>query len=71
MNADGRAVAKRLGSDASIDGTSQTAGSEDANYTGSQNTGTTTTGVTVNSTGSSGTNANMPPYMGIQFIIKT
>lgn len=36
---------------------------------------TTTTGITVstsNSTeGSSGTNANLPPYIGIQFIIKT
>jgi microcystin-dependent protein len=71
MNADGRAVAKRLGSDASIDGTSQTAGSEDANYTGSQNTGTSTTGITLSSTGTSGTDANMPPFMGIQFIIKT
>jgi len=26
---------------------------------------------TVNSTGSSGTNANLPPYLGIRFIIKT
>lgn len=30
-----------------------------------------TTGISVNSTGSSGTNANLPPYLGINFIIKT
>jgi microcystin-dependent protein len=37
------------------------------------NTGTKTTGITVaNSTeGSSGTNQNLPPYLGISFIIKT
>ena len=29
-----------------------------------------TTGISVNSTGSSGTNANLPPYLGISFIIK-
>jgi microcystin-dependent protein len=31
----------------------------------------TSTSTTVNSTGSSGTNANLPPYLGIRFIIKT
>lgn len=71
MNADGRSVAKRLGSDGSIDGTSETSSANDANYSGSQNTGTSTTGITVDTSGTSGTNANMPPYMGIQFIIKT
>lgn len=30
-----------------------------------------TVGTTITSTGSSGTNANLPPYMGINFIIKT
>jgi microcystin-dependent protein len=39
------------------------------------NTNSSTTGVTVatsiNSTGSSGTGANLPPYLGINFIIKT
>jgi microcystin-dependent protein len=30
-----------------------------------------TVATTVNSTGSSGTNANLPPYLGINFIIKT
>ena len=37
---------------------------------GTQNTGTSTTGISINSTGSSGTNANLPPYLGINFIIK-
>ena len=30
-----------------------------------------TTGISVNTTGSSGTDANLPPYLGINFIIKT
>jgi microcystin-dependent protein len=34
-------------------------------------TSTSTTGISVNSTGSSGTGANLPPYLGINFIIKT
>jgi microcystin-dependent protein len=34
-------------------------------------TTTSTTGISIASTGSSGTNANMPPYLGINFIIKT
>jgi len=41
----------------------------------SQNTGNAVTGITVAttnaSTGSSGTNANLPPFLGINFIIKT
>ena len=41
---------------------------------GSSTTGTSTTGITVAttnaSTGVSGTNANLPPYLGINFIIK-
>ena len=32
---------------------------------------TNTTGITLASTGVSGTNANLPPYLGINFIIKT
>jgi microcystin-dependent protein len=39
------------------------------------NTGLSATGIavatTVNSTGASGTNANLPPYLGMNFIIKT
>jgi microcystin-dependent protein len=34
------------------------------------NTGTATTGITVNSTGSSGTNANLPPYYALAYIMK-
>jgi len=37
-------------------------------------TGTTaaaSTGISINTAGSSGTNANLPPYLGINFIIKT
>ena len=40
---------------------------------GTQNnpsTSTSTTGISINSTGSSGTNANLPPYLGIYFIVK-
>ena len=37
---------------------------------GSQTT-TSTTGITIGTTGASGTNANLPPYLGINFIIKT
>jgi len=51
---------------------------DSANYSGGgftrqdvTNTGTATTGITVNTTGVSGTNANLPPYLGINFIIKT
>jgi microcystin-dependent protein len=35
------------------------------------NTSTATTGITNQTTGVSGTNANLPPYLGINFIIKT
>lgn len=44
-------------------------------YGAANSTGTATTGITasttVNSTGSSGTNANLPPYLGVYFIVKT
>ena len=55
--------------DGTIDG-SYNAGNQDRNYT-TRDTNTNTTGITIQSAGTSGTNANMPPYMGIQFIIKT
>lgn len=35
------------------------------------NTSTATTGITIDSAGSSGTNANLPPYYALAFIIKT
>jgi microcystin-dependent protein len=45
---------------------------DDATY-GTQNipVDSAITGISVNTTGSSGTNANLPPYLGINFIIKT
>ena len=46
----------------------------DNNYslmnTNSTNTSTATTGITVNTTGSSGTNANLPPYYALCYIMK-
>jgi microcystin-dependent protein len=39
--------------------------------TGLGQTGTATTGITVNTAGVSGTNANLPPYLALRFIIKT
>jgi microcystin-dependent protein len=38
---------------------------------GSLNTNSAVTGINVNTAGVSGTNANLPPYVGINFIIKT
>jgi microcystin-dependent protein len=35
-----------------------------------QTTGFSTTGITINSTGSSGTNANLPPYYALAFIMR-
>jgi hypothetical protein len=39
--------------------------------TSGSNTGSQTTGITVNSTGSNGTNANLPPYYALCYIMKT
>ena len=36
-----------------------------------QNTNSAVTGISIAASGSSGTNANLPPYLGIYFIIKT
>lgn len=84
MNADGKAVPKRFGSDA-FDAHSITASADDFTYTGDQNTGSSTTGIalgansaghnhslsvtgTTGSAGSSATNANLPPYYALAFI---
>ena len=40
------------------------------NDQGTYNTATATTGITVNTTGSSGTNANLPPYYALCYIMK-
>jgi microcystin-dependent protein len=39
--------------------------------TTTQNTSSATTGISIDTAGVSGTNANLPPYLGINFIIKT
>jgi microcystin-dependent protein len=41
------------------------------NYQFTNSIATATTGITIQSAGTSGTDANLPPYVGIQFIIKT
>jgi microcystin-dependent protein len=38
---------------------------------GDRNTSSAVTGISIDSAGVSGTNANLPPYLGINFIIKT
>jgi len=65
--------AVRIGSDAGIDATSQTASAEDAFYVNGSRTGTASTGISVSNstTGSSGTNVNLPPYYALAFIMKT
>jgi microcystin-dependent protein len=40
------------------------------NYIAGNKTTTSTTGITINSTGSSGTNANLPPYYALAYIMK-
>lgn len=51
---------------------STTAGGSNIVYSAA-NSGSATTGISVSNstTGSSGTNANLPPYLGVYFIIKT
>jgi hypothetical protein len=67
--------AVRAGVDAIIDGSSGTASANDADYLSGSRTGSQTTGITVattNSTeGSSGTNANLPPYYALAYIMKS
>lgn len=58
MNADGRAVAKRFGADTMIDGSSSTSSADDANYSGSQDTG------------SSGGSANLAASMRVLKCVK-
>jgi microcystin-dependent protein len=56
--------------DATFDAVSERVNSDDANYQ-NRNTDSAVTGISIQTAGVSGTNANMPPYLGIQFIIKT
>lgn len=46
-------------------------GSGDNDNTSTQQTSTETTGITIDSAGSSGTNANLPPYYALAFIMRT
>lgn len=56
-------VTNPLGSDGPLDG-STTAGPDDRTFN-TGNTATATTGISVDSAGSSGTNANLPPYITV------
>jgi microcystin-dependent protein len=56
--------------DATFDAVSERVSSDDANYQ-NRNTDSAVTGISIQTAGVSGANANMPPYLGIQFIIKT
>jgi microcystin-dependent protein len=58
--------------DATFDAVSQFATNDDANYQ-NRNTNSAVTGISVgiSTTGTSGTDANLPPYLAINFIIKT
>jgi len=50
-------------------GENEGSGDTDAARAGTQ-TGTATTGITIDNAGSSGTNANLPPYYALAFIMK-
>jgi len=65
--------AVRAGSDAIIDGSSGTSSPEDADYITGSKTGTASTGITVSnaSTGSSGTNANVQPFIVVRMWKRT
>jgi hypothetical protein len=43
----------------------------DGGVVGTNNTNTNTTGISINTAGVSGTNANLPPYYALAFIMKT
>lgn len=62
MNADGKEVAKRAGVDSSIDFASSTVSVNDADYTGSQDTGLT---------GGGGAHNNLQPYIVVYFWKRT
>jgi hypothetical protein len=49
----------------------QNSGSAGLVRQGSSNTGTASTGISISSTGDSGTNANLPPYYALCYIMKT
>ena len=59
-----------LNVDARFDAVSLRATSDDAEYT-NRNTESAATGITINSTGQSGIDANLPPYYALAYIMKT
>jgi hypothetical protein len=65
--------AVRAGTDSIIDGSSGSASADDADYITGSKTGTASTGITVSnaSTGSSGTNANVQPYITVRMWKRT
>jgi hypothetical protein len=63
--------AVRAGFDAIIDGSSGSVSADDAYYSTGSRTGTGTASITNSTEGSSGTNANLPPYYALAFIMKT
>jgi hypothetical protein len=65
--------AVRAGEDAALDGQSSTASVEDAEYRTGSKTGTASTGITVanSTTGSSGTNANVQPFIVVRMWKRT
>lgn len=67
----GSSVAGPYGSYGGSNSAEEGAGQPNNYLNSMQTAGAHTHTVTVDSAGSSGTNANMPPYLGIYFIIKT
>jgi microcystin-dependent protein len=61
--------AVRAGVDAIIDGSSGSSSPDDAHYNASSRTDSAT--ANISTTGVSGTDANLPPYLSVYFIIKT
>jgi hypothetical protein len=58
------------GHDAPFDYHSSYSSPNDADYISGSKTGTATTGISISSTGSSGTDQNLPPYFALAFIMK-
>jgi hypothetical protein len=56
--------------DNNIDGVDSVTRFSGEHHNEARNTGTSTTGITINSSGVSGTNANLPPYYALCYIMK-
>ena len=57
--------------DNAVDGVDSTTTYSGDHHNETKNTGTSVTGISIDSAGVSGTDKNLPPYLGIYFIIKT